>query len=149
MEPGGVGAPGRQVPTRHLVLATRVDTDPDRLVGPCAGSRARGGLADVGVEERYVALTERFAGRPGVALPGGGSQFGASALKAGGSVFAMLQAGRLVVKLPAERVAELIAGGAGGPFGHEGRRPMRQWLVVQDDARWDELAEEALAFVGG
>ena len=103
----------------------------------------------MGVEERYVALAERFAGRPGVALPGGGHRFGASALTAGGSVFAMLQAGRLVVKLPAGRVAELLADGTGGPFGHEGRSPMRQWLVVQDDARWDELAEEALAFVAG
>ena len=100
-------------------------------------------------EARYAALAERYAGRPGAELPGTGRQFGAAALKVGGSVFAILQAGRLVVKLPAERVAELVSDGTGGPFGHEGRSPMRQWLVVQDESRWDDLADEALAFVGG
>ena len=116
---------------------------------PCPTPPARGGLPAWTPRSGTSRWPSGTPAGPASQLPGSGRQFGASALKAGGSVFAMLQAGRLVVKLPAERVAELIADGTGGPFGHEGRSPMRQWLVVQDDARWDDLADEALAFAGG
>ena len=102
-------------------------------------------------EARFTALVEHFAARPGVTPPEPGRRaFGASALKVGGSIFAMLQDGRLVVKLPAQRVAKLIADGDGEPFGAGKGRPMREWVAVPyaDEARWRALAEEALAFVG-
>jgi hypothetical protein len=104
-------------------------------------------------EERFERLAEALAGRPGVTLPGmdGSRGFGSSALKAGGSIFAMLTRGRLVVKLPRARVAELIGSGAGAPFDAGKGRPMREWLALAeaDDATWLALAEEALAFVSG
>ena len=102
-------------------------------------------------EARFAALVQHFAGRPGITPPEPGRRaFGASALKVGGSIFAMLQDGRLVVKLPEPRVAELIAGGGGEPFGAGKGRPMREWVAIPDgdDARWRALAEEALGFVG-
>ena len=63
----------------------------------------------------------------------------------------MLTGGRLVVKLPRERVTALIADGAGAPFDSGKAKPMKEWLtVLSDDA--DErlaLAREALVFVFG
>jgi hypothetical protein len=102
-------------------------------------------------EARFTALVEHFADRPGITPPESGRRaFGASALKVGGSIFAMLHDGRLVVKLHRDRVAELIAGGAGEPFEAGKGRPMKEWVAITDgdDARWRALAEEALAFVG-
>jgi hypothetical protein len=110
-------------------------------------------MPDAAPEERFDRLAGAFAGRPGVALPGtdGGRGFGSSALKVGGAIFAMLTRGRLVVKLPRARVADLIADGAGEPFDAGKGRPMKEWLVVgdADDDAWRGLAEEALRFVGG
>jgi hypothetical protein len=55
----------------------------------------------------------------------------------------------LVVKLPAPRVAELIAGGTGRPFAPAGR-VFREWLSVPepDRRRWLELLREGIEFVG-
>jgi len=45
-----------------------------------------------------------------------GKAFHAPALKTGGKLFAMLVKERLVVKLQAERCAELVLGGSAQPF---------------------------------
>jgi hypothetical protein len=103
-------------------------------------------------DDRFAALVADFADRPGVTSPARGERgFGASALKVDGSIFAMLQGGRLVVKLPAPRVRELIADGEGVPFETGKGRPMKEWVAIPDGdgARWDALAEEALRFVSG
>ena len=75
--------------------------------------------------------------------------FGAGTLKAHGRIFAMLSQGRLVVKLPAGRVEELIASGVGGPFDAGKGRPMKEWLAVEagQSRRWRKLIEEARTFV--
>ena len=101
--------------------------------------------------DRFAALVAALSDEPGVSPPGeqGHRGFGAEALKVNGSIFAMLGHGRLVVKLPAARVAELIDAGAGEPFDAGRGRPMRQWLTVADGADWRALAREALAHVGG
>jgi hypothetical protein len=101
-------------------------------------------------ESRFAALVAHFAGRPGVAPPQPGRwRFGSAALTVDGSIFAMLQANRLVVKLPRERVAALIADGTGQAFTAGKGRPMKEWIAVPDgdDATWQQLAEEALAFL--
>jgi len=110
-------------------------------------------MADTAPEERFERLVEAFAGHPGVTLPGadGGRGFGSSALRVDGLIFAMLTRGRLVVKLPRTRVAELIASGAGLAFDAGKGRPMKEWVALDgaDDGAWPALAEEALAFVSG
>ena len=101
-------------------------------------------------DARFAALVAHFVGRPGVTPPEPGRRaFGASALKVGGSIFAMLQDGRLVLKLPRDRVTALIADGEGEAFTAGKGRPMTEWVAVPDGdaARWRTLAEEALAFV--
>lgn len=75
--------------------------------------------------------------------------FGSTSLKTNGKIFAMLVKDRLVVKLPARRVAELVADGTGERFDPGHGRIQREWLSVRgDDPReWGALAEESEAFV--
>ena len=103
---------------------------------------------DTRAEAAFAALAESFAGEPDVE-PGTG--FGsAPGLRAGGKIFAMLPHGELVVKLPADRCAAMVAAGDGRLF-VVGRRTMREWLVVAglDEDKWAALAAEALAYVRG
>ena len=99
---------------------------------------------------RFEALVPEFTDRPGVTPPQGGRSFGSSGLKVNGSIFAMVDVwGRLVVKLPSERVSALVSDGTGAPFDNGKGRVMKQWVVVVDPVLDRELVEEALAFVGG
>lgn len=56
-------------------------------------------------------------------------------------------AGTLVVKLPRERVADLIESGAGDPFTPNGRT-FREWVSVStvDRKLWAQLLTEAVDF---
>jgi len=101
----------------------------------------------VAPEERYAALAATYADDPDVTLPGPGGGFGASALKAGGRIFAMLVGGELVVKLPRARVEALVASGDGAAF-RSGGRVLREWVTVTAPQRWDELVAEARASAG-
>ena len=57
--------------------------------------------------------------------------------------------GALVVKLPRERVAELVATGEGDPFAPAGRT-FREWVSIPqpDPERWRAILAEALEFAG-
>lgn len=76
--------------------------------------------------------------------------FNSGGLKArpSGRFFAAVSHERLLVKLPAGRVAELVAAGAGQPF-HSGGRLMREWVLLEpsDEATCAAYVEEAHAFV--
>ena len=105
----------------------------------------------MGAEEQFAKLVDEMAGTPGVAGPDptGRRTFGAATLKVDGSIFAMVSAGRLVVKLPRERVDSLVADGTGVPFDSGKGRPMKEWLALaaDDQETASALAHEALAFV--
>jgi hypothetical protein len=67
-----------------------------------------------------------------------------------GKIFAMLVKGKLVAKLPRERVDGLVASGAGEYFDPGHGRLMKEWVAVADARpRWVELASEAHTFVKG
>ena len=88
-------------------------------------------------------IANEFLAEPGVDE---GTGFGSNpGLRVGGKIFAMEVDGRLVVKLPAQRVAALTDAGA-KPF-VIGKRTMREWVSVEPGDNWNALAREALAFV--
>ena len=75
--------------------------------------------------------------------------FGATSLKTGGKIFAMLVHDRLVVKLPAGRVSALVDDGMGEPFDPGHGRVQKEWLSLssEDPAAWRAIASEAEAFI--
>jgi len=76
--------------------------------------------------------------------------FNSLGLRTGGRFFAAVSRDRLLVKLPAPRVAELVATGAGEPF-HSGGRLMREWVLLDpaDGTACGAYVTEARGFVGG
>ncbi len=76
--------------------------------------------------------------------------FGSEALRVGRKVFAFVgREGQLIVKLPAPKVAELLAAGEAEPV-HVGRNPTREWAGLpysEDHTRWRDLLTEAHEFV--
>ncbi|HZJ55677.1 MAG TPA: TfoX/Sxy family protein [Myxococcaceae bacterium] len=72
-------------------------------------------------------------------------------LRVGGKIFAMLVRGELVVKLPADRVAELVDAGLARQFDpRRDGRLMKEWAVIAgDEPPWVEIARQAYHFVGG
>jgi hypothetical protein len=80
-----------------------------------------------------------------------GTGFGTNpGLRTTEKIFAMLHNGELVVKLPAERCAELVQAGRARTF-EIGRRTMREWirLAEVDEQEWLRLAREARDYVRG
>ena len=75
-------------------------------------------------QARLRTLAVELDGEPGVGL-GAGRGFGAGTLMFDGRIFAMVSDDRLVLKLPARRVAELLAAGRGQPFTAGKMRPLR------------------------
>ena len=105
--------------------------------------------ADALFDEAKAAVREE----PHVTAPAepGTSGFGSTALKVDGRIFAMLVGGELVLKLPRDRVDELVGSGEGRPFRNGKGQPMREWAALtttQPDTAV-ALAREALAFVRG
>jgi hypothetical protein len=94
----------------------------------------------------FDAILARFEREPDVER---GTNWRSDGLRVHGRIFAMHVDGDLVVKLPAERCAELVASGRGRPF-QSGKRTMREWVAVGDEHAddWLGFAEEAYAFVG-
>jgi hypothetical protein len=100
-------------------------------------------------EQRFEQLAARFLANPDVAQ---GTGFGsAPGLRIRGKIFAMLVKDELVVKLPKDRVDELVASEAAAQFDPGHGRLMKEWASVSADSPedWERLADDALRFVGG
>jgi len=99
------------------------------------------------LEARYEDLVADLVGEPGVTPPHGGG-FGRSAVRLNGKIFVMFVRGQLVLKLPEDRVDEMIAAGHGSRFDANKGTPMREWLSLDpgSDQPWLPLAREALDF---
>jgi len=103
-------------------------------------------------DERFESLVKSTLATSSAARIGEGKGFGsAGQLKVGGKIFAMLVRGKLVLKLPGDRVDALVASGDGEYFDAGKGKPMREWFVLSPTSRkqWPALATEAMAFVSG
>ncbi len=99
-------------------------------------------------EQRFEQLSGSFLADPDVTQ---GTGFGsAPGLRVGGKIFAMCVKDELVVKLPKQRVDELVRSGAATQFDPGHGRLMKEWASVPPESSedWAELASEALRFVG-
>jgi hypothetical protein len=99
-------------------------------------------------EQLWQPIAEAELARRGVSA---GTGFGRNeGLRIGGKIFAMLVRGELVVKLPRDRVDELVDAGVAVRFDAGKGRPMKEWASVGPGAsrRWRGLVDEARAFVG-
>ena len=80
------------------------------------------------IESQFANVSEKLLGDdPRVEQ---GRMLHSAGLKTTGKFFAFTTKDQLVVKLPATRVAELIANGAGQPCEPRKGRPMREWIVL-------------------
>jgi len=79
------------------------------------------------------------------------TMMGHPCLRLNGNFFASMErnTGHLVVKLPADRVDELIESKMAESFAPAGRR-FKEWALVtnRDETQWESLLNEALDFVG-
>jgi hypothetical protein len=130
----------------------RRDADP---YGRAAASWPGNGRSAVNAAERFAALVETMLSRSEVTYGsdesrGARRSFGSRSLKANGKIFAMLVKDRLVVKLPANRVDELVAQDVGERFDPGHGRVQREWLSVRSESPddWLAMATESEAFVG-
>lgn len=94
-----------------------------------------------------VAVT--LLAQPGVSP---GTMMGFPCLRVDGNFFASCdhRTGDLIVKLPRDRVEEIIKAGGGKPFAPAGRT-FREWVLVEnrDETSWAALMAEARTFVSG
>ncbi len=107
-------------------------------------------METITTENRYAQLVEFFIADSDVAHESSGKNvFGSGSLKVNNKIFAMLVKGHLVVKLPRQRVDDLIESGEGQNFDPGHGRPMKEWLTLSPTANedWLELAQEAKRYV--
>jgi hypothetical protein len=98
------------------------------------------------VVDAYDELLAELGSEPDV---GEGRMFRSTGLAYKRKFFVALRPdGDLLLKLPAERVDELVGEDIGTRFDRGDGRPLREWLTVPPThaARWRSLATEALAF---
>lgn len=104
---------------------------------------------DAGVDPRFQPVVAAFAKDRSVTH--GGKGFGSSGLKVNGKLFAFVSSkGQFVVKVPKDRVEELVRAGKAEQFDPGHGRRMKEWAAIQSAASdWTQLAREAHRFVRG
>ena len=93
------------------------------------------------VEDSWIDLKEQFLKQSGVQKQG-------EALKINKKMFAMLNKGNFVLKLPKERVNVLKAAGIGKDWDPGNGKIMKEWVIIplEYSDEWIELASEAKIF---
>jgi hypothetical protein len=105
--------------------------------------------APSGRDPRFLPVVAAFAKVRHVTV--GGKGFGSTGLKVNGKLFAFVSSkGQFVVKVPKERVDELIRAGQAEQFDSGHGRLMKEWAAIRSvRVDWVALAKEAHLFVGG
>ena len=94
----------------------------------------------------FQKVASAFAGHRDVKF---GKMFGSSSvLNVDGKIFAMCRKGELVVKLPKDRVDQLVEARKGTRFQPGHGRIMKEWVVIPAKKEgWQGLCQEAYTFV--
>ena len=93
----------------------------------------------------FAAMVKALEGHADVALRAGRG-FGGGGLFGHGRLFAKPVGDRLLVRLPAERVAALVDEGRVARYETSAGRPAREWALVSCDADWVAVGREAADF---
>jgi TfoX/Sxy family transcriptional regulator of competence genes len=110
---------------------------------PAKKTPPKGEVADV--DPRFLPVVTAFAKDRDVTS---GKMMASFGLRVKGKIFAMVVRGRLVVKLPKNRVDEIVRDDQGSHFDPGHGRLMKEWATITDDgADWLELSREAYRFV--
>ena len=97
------------------------------------------------IDPRFAPVVQAFAGVPCVKAR---KLFASYGLKVNGKIFAIFGRGRLVVKLPKERVDEMVGAGKAERFNPGHGRLMKEWASFSSgESDWVRLAREAYDFV--
>jgi hypothetical protein len=100
-------------------------------------------------EAQFWDVAEPLLDQPGIERS---TMMGLPCLRVHGALFASCdrRSGDLLVKLPEQRVDELVAAGRAHSFAPAGRR-FREWAAVPPERSrtWRRLLDDALAFVDG
>ena len=94
----------------------------------------------------FQSVVDHFAKDPTVTQA---KMFGADGLKVNGKFFATFFKGAFVIKLPKERVEELVKASKGEYFDPGMGKTMKEWVAIDPSAsnQWIELAKESKEFV--
>lgn len=113
------------------------------------GRKSAGAAADAkdAVDPLLQPIRQAFAKDAEVTV---GRVLSANGLMVKGKLFAAISKGRLLVKLPREEVAALIAEKRGAPFASGGGRVMKEWATIgaENQQQWLDIARRARRFVG-
>jgi hypothetical protein len=103
---------------------------------------------EVALDAGFARIVASFEQVRGVKLDRGWAA-GNYVLKVNDRIFAMLDRGRFVTKLPKARVDDLVAAGQGSRFDpRKNGTSMKEWFVATATrADWSELAHDAYRFV--
>jgi TfoX/Sxy family transcriptional regulator of competence genes len=97
------------------------------------------------IDPRFAPVAKAFAKVRDVSA---GKLFSSYGLKVNGKTFAMFGRGRLVLKLPKDRVDGLMSSGRAERFEPGPGRIMKEWVALRgEESEWVELAQEAYNFV--
>lgn len=96
-------------------------------------------------EQRFDELAEQYLGRTAVSRQ---RTFASEALLVGGKIVAFVgKGGRLVVKVPAPRAADLVERGLAERV-RLGRNLAREWISLPGDSTlWRDVLDESFAYV--
>jgi hypothetical protein len=107
----------------------------------------------VDAKREDMPMTERFWDEVAPLIAAGrveeGTMFGFRCVRSGEAFIAMPghKTDGMVIKLPADRVTELIDSGAGSPVAPAGRI-FKEWIEIASTEDWSVYLDEALEFAG-
>jgi hypothetical protein len=137
------GFDGRLVLSVHDLVARLTDEQGARV-----GRRTQTAVVDdakEAAERRFDEIAEVYLDRPAVSRQ---RKFASEALLVGGKIVGFVgKGGRLVVKVPAGRAADLVQRGLAERV-RLGRNLAREWIGLPgDSALWHDLLDESFAYV--